>query len=232
MALALTKIQAYGIEAQEPIFKRNLQVAILSLTGANTDATIDLGQLVSGSLGTFWTAVSGTDPGLSALTFFREMKVRADNVMAVQSQELETRNKVGDGIVALLSAASAGGAAAEPYTVTGLATTDTIVAVSPTVAPANAVYMKAYGTQVANGLTVTYSGDPGAGGKVTVAVRRNGSGAVAAGEYNVAFANGSPNLTFASGDAPTAWNLVVWWVLVAGQEPINLYADTNGPAVV
>lgn len=70
-----------------------------------------------------------------------------------------------------LSANSAGGAAAEAYTITGLLSTDTVMSVTPTVTT-NAVFIRGFGTLIDDGLTVTYSGDPGANSKVRVTVKR------------------------------------------------------------
>ena len=61
---------------------------------------------------------------------------------------------------------------------------------------------------------------------VTVAVKRDVS-TVLAGTYKVAM-NGTntqlPDITFASGDAPTAIDLVLEWDLKPGEEPVELVA--------
>ena len=75
-------------------------------------------------------------------------------------------------IVSFDSAASAGGAASEVLTVTGLQTTDTILAVSQKTKGANGTAIINFGTLIANGLTVEYTADPGAGSIVTVLVKQ------------------------------------------------------------
>ncbi len=79
MTIALTSVKAYGIEAEEAVNKRYKQVLILGITAANTDVAIDLGNAVSGSLGTFWTAVGGTEPGVTALAAVRDINMRASS---------------------------------------------------------------------------------------------------------------------------------------------------------
>jgi hypothetical protein len=71
------------------------------------------------------------------------------------------------------SDASAGGAAAEAMTVTGLLATDTILSVDQTVQGAGAGNtIESFDTQIDDGLTVTWDADPGAGAIVRVSVRR------------------------------------------------------------
>lgn len=70
------------------------------------------------------------------------------------------------------SAASAGGAAFEVLTVTGLLATDTILSVSQRVAGASATAATGWNTQANNALTVTWTANPGAGAIVRVAVLR------------------------------------------------------------
>lgn len=77
MAFALTKISAYGIEAEEALNKKYRQFVILSITASAADVALDLGDVTAGSLGTFWTAVSGTEPGATALTAMRDIQTRA-----------------------------------------------------------------------------------------------------------------------------------------------------------
>jgi hypothetical protein len=67
---------------------------------------------------------------------------------------------------------SVGGAATEALTCTGLATTDTILAVTQRVQGANAVAVSGYASLVANGLTVRWTANPGAGAVVRVTVQK------------------------------------------------------------
>lgn len=77
MAFAITKVQAYGIEAEEPLNKRYRQYMYLTITGASSDVDLDLGDNQTGSLGTFWTAVSGTTIGANALKAIQDIVTRA-----------------------------------------------------------------------------------------------------------------------------------------------------------
>ena len=70
------------------------------------------------------------------------------------------------------SAASAGGSASEALTFTGLAVTDTILAISQRVAGANGTAVTGYNTQAANALTVTWTANPGAGARVRILVAK------------------------------------------------------------
>lgn len=78
MAFAITKVQAYGIEAEEPLNKRYRQYMYLTLTAANTDVDLDLGDNQAGSLGTFWDAVDGTAIGANALLAIQDIVTRAE----------------------------------------------------------------------------------------------------------------------------------------------------------
>ncbi len=78
MAFAITKVQAYGIEAEEPLNKRYRQHMYLTLTAANTDVDLDIGDNQTGSLGTFWTAASGTATGAGALQAIQDIVTRAE----------------------------------------------------------------------------------------------------------------------------------------------------------
>lgn len=78
-------------------------------------------------------------------------------------------------IVAYLSDVSVGGSGAtETLTVTGLQVTDTILAVSAAVVGATAANsaVSAFGAPGADSLSVTWIGDPGAGAKVLVLVKK------------------------------------------------------------
>ncbi len=78
MTFALAKVQAYGIEAEEPLNKRYRQDLILTITAANTDVDLDLGDYIAGSLGTFWDAVDGTATGAGALQAMQDIGTRAE----------------------------------------------------------------------------------------------------------------------------------------------------------
>ena len=71
------------------------------------------------------------------------------------------------------SAASAGGAASEAMTVTGLAVGDEVISVTQSVAGANGTAVNGFSLLIINGLTVGWTADPGAGAIVRVAVLRD-----------------------------------------------------------
>lgn len=75
-------------------------------------------------------------------------------------------------IVTLTSAAGAGGNATEAMTVTGLLTTDTILAVTQKTPGANSLAIIGYSTQATNALTGIWAADPGAGAVIVVTVSR------------------------------------------------------------
>ncbi len=82
----------------------------------------------------------------------------------------------------------------------------------------------AFGTLINDGLTVQFTQDPLTGAVVTVEVSRAaGSTTPDAGTYQLAM-NGTntklPDLTFASGDAPTAFQLILAWVIKEGEQPV------------
>lgn len=74
-------------------------------------------------------------------------------------------------LVAINCNVSVGGAASEALTCTGLLTTDTILAVSQSVKGANGTAINAYNTLITNGLTVSWTADPGAGAVIKVLVK-------------------------------------------------------------
>jgi len=81
------------------------------------------------------------------------------------------QNQLNNKAVVVECAAGSGGAASEALTCTGLATTDTILAVTQRVAGSNNVAIIGYSTLITNGLTVTYTANPGAGSVIRVLVK-------------------------------------------------------------
>lgn len=229
MTFAITKVQAYGMEAEEPLNRRYRQYMMLNITAANTDTALDLGNNQTGSLGTFWTAVSGSDIGANALKAIQDISTRAETPDS-WGGDWTSRAEVGATITVINSAASVGGSATETYTVTGLLTTDTIVAVTPYIkGGGSGISINSYGNTSGNAasnnaLAVVYNADPGAGAKVKVALQR--SAATTAGSYSVAFANKTPNFTFVSGDAPTSYEIVLKWVLMTQVGPVAYFQST------
>lgn len=75
-------------------------------------------------------------------------------------------------ILVFTSAASAGGAATEVMTLTGIAATDTIMSVSQSVKGANSLPLLGFNTLATNALTAVWSADPGANAVIVVTVLR------------------------------------------------------------
>lgn len=227
MAFAVTKVQAYGIEAEEALNKRYRQYMILTITAANTDVDLDLGDNQSGSLGTFWTAVTGTDTGAGALLAIQDIVTRAESFDSFGGNFMD-RGQVDTQIQTILSGASTGGGTAETLTLSGALTTDTVIAATIGVAGATAAYLRAAATSIAvsGAYPVTFSADPGTGLKVLVALKRAaGTFTPGAGTYTVSYANKTPNILFASGDAPTAYEITLKWILVPQVGPVEYYKE-------
>lgn len=226
MAFALTEFQSYGIEAEEAVNKRYKQVAILTITAANTDVDLDIGDYS----GTFWTAVSGSEPGTTALQAIKDIQTRALSFVGLGGSSIAGYSQ-GDASVpvvqALSSSASAGGSANETLTVTGLLTTDTILSAIMTTEGANNVAVKTFAASCAvNGqYAVEWTADPGAGAVVKVCFSR-ATTTVQAGTYQLAMDGTNtqlPNILFLSGDAPTAYKLQLEWVLKSQEQPVECY---------
>lgn len=75
-------------------------------------------------------------------------------------------------ILMFTSAAGAGGGASAALTMTGLKSTDTVLAVSQKTAGANSLPLLGWTTVANDALTVQWSADPGAGSVVVVTVKR------------------------------------------------------------
>lgn len=75
-------------------------------------------------------------------------------------------------ILTFTSSASSGGAATEAMVLTGLLSTDTILAVSQSVKGANSLPLLGYNTLAADALTAVWSADPGVGAVIVVTVSR------------------------------------------------------------
>ena len=115
----------------------------------------------------------------------------------------------------LTSAASAGGSATESLTVTGLATTDTILAVSQSTAGAGSgKTLIAYGSPAANALSCTWSADPGAGAVVKVAFLRAASG------YQQATQSSRPNYTLPAGAGLAEYTVYIDYLLKPNILPV------------
>lgn len=225
MTIALASFRAYGVEAEEAVNKRYKQVLSMSITAANTDVDIDFGDYS----GTFWTAVSGSEPGTTALLAIKDIQRRAKTFLGLGSTGIAAKVQ-GDASVPVVqsldSSASAGGSATETLTVTGLLTTDTILGATIVEDGANSVYIReAAKTCAVNGqYIVTFSGDPGAGLELRVSFSR-ATTAVQAGTYQLTMDSTNdqlPNLLFLSGEAPTAYTVMLQWELKDEEIPVEV----------
>lgn len=229
MALALLSVRGYGVEAEEALNKRYRQFLVLKGTGANTDLTHDYGTYA----GTFWTAVGGTEPGTTALKAIKDIAVRAEAFLAAQGIGIATRAQVDasrESRVQLDTAASAGGAATETLTLTGALTTDTIISATQYKKGANGTALIGFGGATGviavNGqLAAEWTANPGAGALLRVELKRT-TVTPDAGTYQLAMDGTNtklPNITFASGDAPTAFTIMLCWMLGDGVPPVEVY---------
>lgn len=73
MAFALTRFRAYGIEVGEPVIKHFIQRVEMAITALAADVALDLGN----NTGTFWTAVGGTEPGITGLQAMKDIQLKA-----------------------------------------------------------------------------------------------------------------------------------------------------------
>lgn len=227
MAMALTKVVVHGVEPDEPLFKRYRQFVYLTITGANTDIDYDFGD----SAGTFWTAVGATEPGLTAQKAIADIQIRARAFLSASGAALQTRALIdaSQAVAQTLdSAASAGGAATENLTVTGLQTTDLVQSVTQFQKGANGTALIDYGdasgqASALNTLPAEWTADPGAGAKVRVLFTRV-STTPAAGTYILSMGaqyTKVPNILFAAGDAPTAFEVCLIWELNDDEAPVE-----------
>jgi len=92
MAFGLTRVRAFGIEAEEPLNKRYIQRLILDITGLVADVDLDIGEYLT--LGTFWTAVTGSEPGDTALQAIRDIATRSDSLIGFGGENLAGRLRV------------------------------------------------------------------------------------------------------------------------------------------
>lgn len=228
MTLALTKVVAKGIEVEEALNKKYKQILMISYTAANTDATIDIGNYS----GTFWTAVGATEPGATALAAIKDIQRRAEQFFGVGSNALAGKQKVdptATGVVKLTGTVP-NGSATPTAAVTGLVTTDTILHATQQTANANSLPLigQANACAVNAQLALVYSADPGASGTINVSVIRTASSTtVEAGQYKIVMNSTNtmlPDISFASGDAPTSSVLVLEWMLKDAHEPVEVSA--------
>lgn len=214
MAFGLTRLRAYGIKGESATYKRSLQVVNMEITGTASDVDLDIGD----DSGTFWTAVGKTGSGYKALI---DIINRSTCLSSFYCSELIGK-PINNGLVALLSDAGSGGSATESMTVTGLLTTDQIVAVTQQTKGANGTALIAYDkpADAADDLDVEYTGDPGAGSIIQVLVQREGAAPIAGGA-SVAIQNDRPNITLPAGEGETSYNITLFYQLRDEETPIE-----------
>lgn len=228
MTFALTKVTAYGIEASEPLQKRFKQVLILEGTAAATNVAYDFGTYA----GTYWTAVGGTAPGITALKAIKDIQIKAKSFESATGVGLSGRTQLSSTdpkVMSLTSAVYAGGSATPTLTVTGLLTTDTILGATQIAKNANSLPLIGANATcaVADQYPVIYSADPGGSGTVRVVFTRAAANTVITGTYQLAMDGTNtllPNILFLSGDAPTTYKIELQWVLKDQEIPEEVYA--------
>ena len=124
---------------------------------------------ISATAVTLGTGVSLTLPAKTANTIFAGPTTGAAAAPAFRAL---VQADIAPILKTFTSAAGAGGAATEAMTVTGLLSTDTILAVTQKTVGANGLAMVGYTTLANNALTVVWHADPGAGSVVIVTVMR------------------------------------------------------------
>ncbi len=227
MTFALTAFVADGLEMDEAVTKRFRQRAMFTITAANTNIAVDIGNYT----GTFWTAVGGSVVGAIALKAIKDIQTRAQAYYWTGGTGLAGKVPVGStslGLVKLTGTVSGGGSS-ETLTVTGLAkTTDTILAVTQGAPNGTAtVALTGYDSQDANSLKVYFATNPSSAGVVNVLVQRAIGAVAAAGQYVLdlnATNTQIPDITFNSGTAPTAYTIVIEWELANDQQPVQVAA--------
>lgn len=134
---------------------------VLPIDDTAASPSIQMGGGVVTSSG---TGIRGTDASI-------KVSVAGTDVATIDASGI-TATIVGQSIVVLTSTASAGGSATEAMVLTGLLTTDTIMAVTQKTKGANNLPLLGYSTQATNALTAIWSADPGVGAVIVVSVRR------------------------------------------------------------
>lgn len=223
MAFALTKFVAFGVEAEEAVNKRYKQAVEFTITGLNSNVALDFGTYA----GTFWTAVSGTEPGTSALKVIKEIQIKAHGFFKAGGSGIADKVQLDStypSVTSLDSTASSGGAATETINVTGLLTTDTILGVTQQTKGANSTALIGFPSTVSSsGVlgTAVWTANPGANAVLRVLVKRDVT-TVQAGTYTLAMDatnTNIPNITFVTGDAPTSYTIFLEWLLKDGEVP-------------
>lgn len=223
MTFALTSVEAYAVQADEPLVKKFIQRLRLVGTAANTNVAYDFGTYA----GTYWTAVGSTAPGINALACVKSIQLSAASFLRIGGTALAAKGQFPASaplVTALTSAAYGGGSATPTLTVTGLLTTDTILGATQIAKNSNSLPLigAAATCAVNDQYAVVYSADPGTTGTVRVMISRT-STAVPTGNYQIAMdgTNGLiPNLLFLSGNAPTAYDFLLEWELAPGADPV------------
>lgn len=225
MTFALASFVANGQEVDEAVTKRFRQTALFTITAANTDVALDFGNYT----GTFWTAVGATEPGTTALKAIKDINTRAKAFNKAGGSGIAGYAQADASVTSTLgysSAASISGSATQALTVTGLKSTDTVLSVSQKTPGADSLALIGWSTLIDDGISGIWAANPKAGAILQVVVQRTVT-AVAAGTYQMSLNATNvniPDFLFASGDAPTAYTIVLTWELKANEQPVQVVA--------
>lgn len=216
MTRVVTEYEAFGVYRDEALTRQPFQFLRLKGTAAATDTAFDLGTFA----GTFWGQVDDTATGLAALKALKDINTKLKTFHTIGGLGVIEKTKIGASLV-IVSGAVGSGSASATVTATGLLTTDTIVAVTQRVKGANSLPLLGWSGQLADQLTAVYSADPGANAILDILVQRE-NGVPGDGQVKLAMDGTNtliPNLTYKSADAPTAFDILLGWLLKEGEQP-------------
>src|SRR5271170_372104 len=101
MTFQLQAFKAKAIPYAGPNRNRYVQSVDMLIASANTDTALDIANDTTGSLGTFWTAVTADATygklATNALAVVQEIVSVCKELRTVQSEALSSRTKVGSG---------------------------------------------------------------------------------------------------------------------------------------
>lgn len=212
MAFGISSVKIYPLEVEKSMRDQFVEVCEINLTAANTDTSLALATL----------AASDSDGAA-----FLQVLNNLDRYLSVSVAGLSLVSGAGD-IFSLDSAASAGGAATETLTVTGLDADDDILSVSQFQKGANAAYIIDYGdgdgdAAADNALAIEWNTNPGAGAKVKVTARRAAAAQTPGiGEFKFDWSLTAPTFTFPGlTNTPTAMKMFLLCKLKSGAAPVR-----------
>lgn len=141
-------------------------------TVAGTDTVLQAIQKLNGNDALALPKAGGTMSGAIAMGTSKITGLGSATADTDAASQGNVKTLIAARILVFTSSAGSGGAATEAMTVTGLLSTDTILAVSQSVKGANSLPLIGYNTLANNALTGVWSADPGANSVIKVAVLR------------------------------------------------------------